>query len=245
MTITFGGKDRQPARILRDGHRRRRCQATRRRTRSTQRGHRMRIPAPLRIRSDSAAVLSGRSRGVPGPVWEEKDSLILQGRAPSPARPAKLTRSQVVSALRSARRHLGEDKADALLTLLRRSSLQQPSTVAAAFTAIVSSQTVVISALNTQIEQLQVVVAENFDQHPAVEIYLGQPGLGQVLAAPVLGEFGATPAGSAAPSPARASPGRARSPEPDHPSIGQEDRRPGPLRREQQTRRRASRPCRR
>ncbi len=49
------------------------------------------------------------------------------------------------------------------------------------------------SALNTQIEQLQAVVAENFDQHSAAEIYLSQPGLGQVLAARVLGEFGDDP----------------------------------------------------
>ena len=65
--------------------------------------------------------------------------------------------------------------------------------MAAAFAAIVSSQIVVISALNTQIEQLQAVMAENFDQHPAAEIYLSQPGLGQVLAARVLGEFGDDP----------------------------------------------------
>jgi hypothetical protein len=37
-------------------------------------------------------------------------TLILLGRAPSPARAAKLTRSQVVSALRAARRHHAEVK---------------------------------------------------------------------------------------------------------------------------------------
>ena len=68
-----------------------------------------------------------------------KDSLILLARAPSPARAAKLTRSQVLSALRAARRHHAEDKADVLLTLLRSGSLEQPPTVAAAFAAIVSS----------------------------------------------------------------------------------------------------------
>ena len=122
-----------------------------------------------------------------------KDSLILLARAPSPARAAKLTRSQVLSALRAARRHYAEDKADTLLTLLRSGGLEQPPTVAAAFAAIVSSQIAVISALNSQIEQLQAVVAENFDRHPAAEIYLSQPGLGQVLAARVLGEFGDDP----------------------------------------------------
>ncbi len=34
------------------------------------------------------------------------------------------------------------------------------------------------------------MVAENFGRHPAAEIYLSQPGLGVVLAARVLGEFG-------------------------------------------------------
>ena len=48
-----------------------------------------------------------------------KDSLLLLARAPSPARAAKLTRSQVVSALRAARRHHVEAKADALLAVLR------------------------------------------------------------------------------------------------------------------------------
>lgn len=124
------------------------------------------------------------------PDLPAKDSLLLLGRSPSPSRAAKLTRSQVVSALRAARRHHVEDRADALLLLFARTSLQQPPTVAAAFAAIVSSQVAVISALNTQIEQLQAVVAEHFGQHPAAEIYLSQPGLGQVLAARVLGEFG-------------------------------------------------------
>jgi hypothetical protein len=88
--------------------------------------------------------------------------------------------------------------------------MQQPSTVAAAFA---SSQIVVISALNTQIEQLQVVVAENFDQHPAAEIYLSQPGLGQVLAARVLGEFGGRPPQVRRRPRPRTTPGRARSAE--------------------------------
>lgn len=43
---------------------------------------------------------------------------------------------------------------------------------------------------NEQIRQLGEVVAENFGQHPAAEIYLSQPGLGIILAARVLGEFG-------------------------------------------------------
>jgi transposase len=119
-----------------------------------------------------------------------KDSLVLLGRAPSPARAAKLTRSQIVSALRGARRHHVDDKADVLLAALRAPSLRQPQAVEDAFAAIVSSQVAVISALNTQITQLQEVVAEHFQRHPDAEIYLSQPGIGNVLAARILGEFG-------------------------------------------------------
>src|SRR5664279_723339 len=118
------------------------------------------------------------------------DTLILLGRAPSPARAAKLTRSQVVSALRAARRHHAEVKADALLAVLRTPGLRQPPTTEAAYAAVVVGQVGVITALNAQIAQLQEVVAEHFGRHPAADIYLSQPGLGVVLAARTLGEFG-------------------------------------------------------
>jgi len=119
-----------------------------------------------------------------------KDSLLLLARAPSPARVGKLTRSQVVSALRAARRHHIEAKADALLTVLRAPGLRQPTTTEAAYAAVVVGQVGIITALNVQITQLEEVVDEHFGRHPAADIHLSQPGLGVVLAARVLGEFG-------------------------------------------------------
>jgi transposase len=122
-----------------------------------------------------------------------KDALLLLGRAPSPARAVKLTRGQVLSALRAGRRHHAEAKADALLAALRAPGLRQSAAVEAAYAAIVVGQVGLITALNDQIAQLQEVVAEHFGRHPAAEIYLSQPGLGEVLAARVLGEFGDDP----------------------------------------------------
>ena len=142
-----------------------------------------------------------------------KDALLLLGRAPSPARAAKLTRSQVVSALRAARRHHVEAKADVLLAALRAPGLRQPATTEAAYAAVVVGQVGIITALNEQIAQLQEVVAEHFGRHPAADIYLSQPGLGVVLAARVLGEFGDDPKRFPTPAPGRTTPGRARSPE--------------------------------
>jgi hypothetical protein len=119
-----------------------------------------------------------------------KDSLLLLARVSSPARVGKLTRSQVVSALRAARRHHVEAKADALLAVLRAPGLRQPPTTEAAYAAVVIGQVGIITALNEQITQLEQVVDEHFGRHPAADIYLSQPGLGVVLAARVLGEFG-------------------------------------------------------
>jgi len=118
------------------------------------------------------------------------DALILLGRAPSPARVEKLTRSQVVSALRASRRHHIDAKTDALLAVLRAPGLRQPVTTEVAYSAVVVGQVGIITALNVQIAQLDEVVDEHFGRHPAADIYLSQPGLGVVLAARVLGEFG-------------------------------------------------------
>ncbi|QNK79560.1 IS110 family transposase [Nakamurella sp. PAMC28650] len=118
------------------------------------------------------------------------DALILLGRAPDPDRAAKLTRGQVVSALTAARRHHVDDRVEPLRALLRQPALRQPPTLEAAYAAVVASQVKVLTALNEQITALQAVMTQNFDRHPAAQIYLSQPGLGPILAARVLGEFG-------------------------------------------------------
>ena len=121
------------------------------------------------------------------------DALVLLRRAPDPARAAKLTRSQVVAALRVARRHHIEAKADAVIAAMRTPALRQPTVVEGAYAAVVSGQLLLIASLNEQIAGLQAAMAEHFGQHPAAEIYLSQPGMALVLGARVLGEFGDDP----------------------------------------------------
>jgi len=122
-----------------------------------------------------------------------KDTLVLLERAPSPQRAAKLTRSQIVSALAAAGRHHVQTKADLLRTAVQVPVLQQPETVDDAFAAIVASQVKIIAAFNGQIKGLQEALNESFGRHPAAEIYLGQPGLGAVLGARTLGKSGDDP----------------------------------------------------
>lgn len=121
------------------------------------------------------------------------DALQLLGRAADPDRAARLTRGQLLAALRAAHRHHVEAKADALQAVLRAPALRQPAATQAAYAAVVAAQVVVISALNAQITKLGQVVAEHFGRHPGADIYLSQPGLGVVLSARTLGEFGDDP----------------------------------------------------
>ena len=65
--------------------------------------------------------------------------------------------------------------------------------IQSAYAAIVTSQVAVIEALNTQIDELGAVVSAHFGPHPDAEIYASQPGLGTILAARVLAEFGDDP----------------------------------------------------
>ncbi|MGA2831029.1 MAG: IS110 family transposase [Streptosporangiaceae bacterium] len=121
------------------------------------------------------------------------DTLELLGKAPDPARAAKLTRAQVSAALKRARRRNITDKATAILAALRSPQLGQPPAVTAAYAATVRSLIAVITVLNEQVKILQGQVEENFGRHPDAEIYQSQPGMGAVLGARVLAEFGDDP----------------------------------------------------
>jgi transposase len=124
---------------------------------------------------------------------DASDTLELLGKAPEPARAAKLTRAQVSAALKQARRRNIPDKATAILAALRGEHLGQPQALTAAYAAAVRALLAVIATLNEQVKILQGQVEEHFGRHPDAEIILSQPGLGRVLGARVLAEFGDDP----------------------------------------------------
>jgi len=122
------------------------------------------------------------------------DALELLGRAPDPDSAARLTPAQVITALRRARRRKPEEKAAAIIAVLRAGQLGQPPAVAAAYAATVRSLARIITAFNAEITAMEEQVTACFGQARDAEIYLSQPGLGKILAARVLGEFGDDPA---------------------------------------------------
>ena len=121
------------------------------------------------------------------------DTLELLAKAPDPARAAKLTRAQISAALKRARRRDIPARATAIMAALRGAQLGQPPAITAAYAATVRSLIAVVTVLNEQVKVLESEVEADFGRHPDAEIYLSQPGLGPVLGARVLGEFGDDP----------------------------------------------------
>jgi transposase len=124
---------------------------------------------------------------------DASDALELLAKAPDPARAAKLTRAQVSAALKRARRRGIPDKTTAILAALHGAQLGQTPAITAAYAVTARSLIAVITTLSEQVKTLQGQVEADFGRHPDAEIYLSQPGLGHILGARVLGEFGDDP----------------------------------------------------
>ena len=84
-------------------------------------------------------------------------------------------------------------KALGIQAILRAPALRQPPAVQQAFAAIVAGEVRLIEALNAEIDALGEVVAQHFGRHPDADLYTSQPGLGVILGARVLAEFGDDP----------------------------------------------------
>jgi transposase len=118
------------------------------------------------------------------------DALELLTKAPDPEAAARLTLAQITAALKRAHRHHVAEKARLIQAALRSEQLRQPAAVSAAYAATVRAQAALIATLNAQIKTMGAQVEAHFGQHPDVEIYLSQPGMGPILGARVLAEFG-------------------------------------------------------
>jgi transposase len=121
------------------------------------------------------------------------DALELLAAAPDPGRAARLSRSKIAAALKRSRRRDVEVKAATIQAVLRSAQLTQPAELTGAYAATVRAATAVLAALNAQIAALGEQVEAHFGRHPDAEIYRSQPGLGELLGARVLGEFGDDP----------------------------------------------------
>jgi hypothetical protein len=122
------------------------------------------------------------------------DALAVLQLAPTPVKGRSLSRSKIASALRRAGRQRNADtRAEQIQAALRAPQLEQPPLIAEAFGVTVGAYVTLLTASVTQISLLEGQLQASFGRHPDAEIVLSQPGLGAILGARVLAEFGDDP----------------------------------------------------
>ena len=122
------------------------------------------------------------------------DALEVLKVAPTPTLGSGLSRSKIAAALRRGGRQRRIDRrASEIQAALRSPQLQASAVVATAMGSSVSALVAVITTMVAQIAELAGELETGFDQHPDAEVVRSLPGLGTILGARVLGEFGDDP----------------------------------------------------
>ncbi|WP_130649252.1 IS110 family transposase [Egicoccus halophilus] len=122
------------------------------------------------------------------------DALALLAVASTPEQGRRLSRSKIAAALRRGGRQRNIDRRTIeIQTALRAEHLHAPAIVADTMGEVVSSLVAVIATIQTQISQLEQQLNERFEAHPDAKIIRSLPGLGMILGARVLAEFGDDP----------------------------------------------------
>ena len=123
-----------------------------------------------------------------------RDALAGLTAAPSPDLGRLLSQSRIETLLRRAgrQRNLTTTAAKIRAALSSEQLTARPGVIPA-YTASASALLAVLTTMATQTEVLAGQVEQGFGQHPDAEIYRSQPGLGLILSARVLAEFGDDP----------------------------------------------------
>lgn len=120
------------------------------------------------------------------------DARVVLAAAPTPARAAKLTRTQLTKLLTKAGRRRGvNDDVERLYTVFRAEGrLRQPQLVEDAMGLQLAALLRLFDAACTAAEQLAEAATDHFDRHPDAAIITSFPGLGALAGARVLAEIG-------------------------------------------------------
>lgn len=124
----------------------------------------------------------------------DRDTLAVLARASTPAEAKAMPLGKIRSALRAGGRQRNiDERARQIAEGLRTDALEAPDAVVSAFAATTRSCVAIITELNRQIATLEAELTVHFEQHPDADVYLSQPGIGVILGARALGEFGDDP----------------------------------------------------
>src|ERR1019366_3353679 len=124
----------------------------------------------------------------------DRDAVSVLLVAPPPTLGRALSRAKVISALRRGGRQRNlEKRADAIRSALGEEQLAQPAVLENAYGATTRAAVALLTQFNATIDEIERALAEHFEQHPSAKIIRSLPGMGTVLGARVLGEFGDDP----------------------------------------------------
>jgi transposase len=122
------------------------------------------------------------------------DALEVLRIAPTPELGRTLSLSKIAAALRrGGRQRRVDDRAAEIQGALRAEQLAAPAALSSAMGASVTASVAVIATMVAQIATLTEELEAGFEQHPDAEVVRSLPGLGTILGARVLGEFGDEP----------------------------------------------------
>jgi transposase len=123
-----------------------------------------------------------------------RDALAVLSIAADPAAGQTVSRARIVTALRRAGRQRYIDvTADRFFAELRAPHLTAAAPITISSAASAKALVAVIAAFSEQIEQLELLLVEQFNAHEDAPIISSIPGLGAVLGARILAEFGDDP----------------------------------------------------
>jgi transposase len=123
-----------------------------------------------------------------------RDALVVLDLAPTPQEGSRLTRARIRTALARAGRQRNLDATSiAIHTTLASQQLLPPARLSAAYGLTVRASVALLRQFNIEIDELEAELVASFEGHPDAEILCSLPGLGSVLGARVLAEFGDDP----------------------------------------------------
>jgi Transposase/Transposase IS116/IS110/IS902 family len=119
------------------------------------------------------------------------DALAVLALAPTPEQGRQLSRAKLAAALaRGGRQRNLEQRAAHIQATLRAPQLATAPPISQAYGVVAHATVGLLASLNQQITALEEALGEGSDTHPDAKTIRSLPGLGMVLGARVLGEFG-------------------------------------------------------
>ncbi len=129
-----------------------------------------------------------------GTDLDDRDAVAILEIAPTPSLGRLLSTAKIIAALKRAGRERNlERRASEIQSALREEQLSERPLVELAYGQTTRAHVAMIRAYNAQIDSLEEAMTKDFEEHPDAGIIHSLPGLGTILGARVLAEFGDDP----------------------------------------------------